>query len=436
MAAETFHQSLWSALTPAAEPMPALVGDVTADIVIVGAGFLGLSTALHMAEGGAKVVLLEADEPGFGASGRNTGFVVPSLKTAFGPADVRGLLGEAGDRLTALVGQSGNIVFDLIRRHAIDCSAEQTGWLQPAHTAGILSILEQRQRDWAVLGRRVEILSRDETAEKIGAPGYHGALLDPTGGQINPLAYARGLARAAREQGVAIHARSRVQQVARADGKWMAVTEQGRVRADRLLLTTNALVDRLYPAVADAIIPVRVHQIASQRFGEAEQASILHGRSPVADTRRHTFAVRWSPDGRLVTGGLVMPGPMPLERATRYFSKRLQNTFPALGPIRAEHVWSGVIAATLDSMPRFMSLEPGLDAAIGCNGRGIALTTSLGRAIAGLYTGTLAAGEFPLPHKPPQPVPGKLVAQYGPAFWLPWSNLRDRLESSAGPAAS
>jgi glycine/D-amino acid oxidase-like deaminating enzyme len=202
-----------------------------------------------------------------------------------------------------------------------------------------------------------------------------------------------------------------------------------------MLLTTNALVGALYPAVADAIIPVRVHQIASQRFSEAEQAQILIGRSPAADTRRHTFAVRWSPDGRLMTGGLVMPGPAPLQRATRYFSRRLERFFPALGPIRVEHVWSGVIAATLDSMPRFMSLEPGLDAAIGCNGRGIALTTSLGKAIAGSYAGTLADAEFPLPHRPPQAVPGRFIAQYGPAFWLPWSNLRDRLEGGSGAAA-
>ncbi len=429
MAAETFHRSLWSALTPVAAEHPPLSGTIEADVAIVGAGFLGLSTAVHLAESGARVALLEADEPGFGASGRNTGFVVPSLKTAFGPADVSALLGPAGDRLTALVGQSGDTVFETIRRLGIDCSAEQTGWLQPAHTAAVMKVLEQRQRDWAALGRTVDLLDAAATAQKMGTKGFHGALFDRTGGQINPLAYARGLARAAVGAGVALHARSRVTGIGRAGGRWMVSTSSGSVTAGRVLLTTNALIGALEPSVAGAIIPVRVHQIASQILPAEAHAEILIGRSPAADTRRHTFAVRWSPDGRLMTGGLVMPGPAPLARATRIFTRRLEHFYPGLGPIRTDHVWSGVIAATLDSMPRFMALAPGLDAAIGCNGRGIALTTSLGKAIAGTYSGALSEADFPLPHAPPQPVPGRLVAQYGPAVWLPWSNWRDRMES-------
>lgn len=430
MAAETFHRSLWSALTPPGPETPALLGERQADVAIVGAGLLGLSTALHLAESGVRVVLLEAEEPGFGASGRNTGFVVPSLRTSFGPSDVRARLGEHGERLTELVGESGNIVFELIRRLGLDCDAEQTGWMQPAHSAAMMRVLEARSRDWAERGRTVPILDAAETARRSGISGYHGALLDPTGGQINPLAYARGLARAALAAGAVIHAGSRVTGLERQGSDWVARSAKGHVKASRILLTTNALVGALQRPLAASIIPVRVYQIATGRLPGELARTILPGRSPLADTRRHTFALRWSPDGRLVTGGLVLPGPGALARASRTFTRRLEHFLPALGPVRADHVWSGVIAATLDQMPRFVDLAPGLDAAIGCNGRGIALTTALGRAIANLYAGRLDPEAFPLPHRPPEPVPAHIFARHGPAFWLPWSNWRDHLEST------
>jgi len=426
MATETFAQSLWSSLSRPLEGYEELTESIEADVLIVGAGFLGLSTALHLAETGTRVALVEADEAGFGASGRNTGFVVPSLKTAFGPADVARHLGQdKGERLISLVGQSGNIVFDLIRRLGIECSAEQVGWMQPAHTASIAKVLEKRQADWRERGRSVEILSAEETGRRIGYKGYHSALLDPTGGQINPLAYARGLADACRKAGVALYFRSRVTELSKAGAKWLARTPKGSGAAERVLLTTNALIGKLQPELFASIIPVRVHQIATQQFDETIQGTFLIGRSPVADTRRHTFAVRWSPDGRLVTGGLVMPGPAPLERASRFFAKRLERFFPALAPIKAEYVWNGVIAATTDSLPRFLSLSPGLDAAIGCNGRGVALTTSLGRDIAGLYSGKLEVSDFPLAHERPRGVPGRALAEHGPSLWLPWSTFRD-----------
>lgn len=430
MAVETFAKSLWSALTPAGPTAPPLRGEADADVVVVGAGFLGLSTALHLAESGVRVMLLEADEVGFGASGRNTGFVVPSLKTSLGPSDVADKLGpDFGERLVRLVGESGNVVFDLIERLGIECSAEQNGWMQPAHTAAIARVLERRSAEWRERGRTVEILTAAETARKIGAAGYHGALYDPTGGQINPLAYARGLAQACLARGVALHNRSRVTAIERDGTNWRVVTADGRVKVSRVLLTTNALVGRLWPAMAESIIPVRVHQIATKRLSADIQARIVPDRSPVADTRRHTFAVRWSPDGRLVTGGLIMPGHGPLKRASRFFSKRLAGFFLELGVVEPDYVWSGVIAATTDSLPRFVALAPGLDAAIGCNGRGVALTTSLGREIAALYSGRIGAEAFTLPHEPPKPVPGRRLAAIGPHLWLPWSEWRDRREA-------
>jgi glycine/D-amino acid oxidase-like deaminating enzyme len=431
MLPETFHRSLWSALSRPGLNRPELEQDLHCDVLVIGAGLLGLSTALHLGESGVKVALLEAQEVGFGASGRNTGFVVPSLRSALGPASLTNKLGAVhGERLGNLVGASGSTVFDLIRRLGIDCQAEQTGWLQPAHSPLMGEILHRRYSEWRERGQQLQYLSARQTYEKCGISGYHGALFIPSGGQLNPLAYARGLACSCVERGVELYEHTSVTSFAQRGAGWHAQTPKGSVLADRVLLTTNALIGELVPEVAASIIPARVFQIATQSFNEAEQAHILPTRSPVADTRRHTFAIRWSPDGRLITGGLVLPGPARLQRAQHVFARRLATLMPGKVKMETPFVWTGVIAATLDSLPRFMAVAPGMDAAIGCNGRGVALTTSLGKEIARFYSSGMPEGGFVLPHSKPKPVPMHWFAKAGPNLWLPWSDLRDRIEAS------
>ncbi len=430
MGIETFEQSVWSAITPPAVAAPPLEGAASADVVLVGGGFLGLITGLRLAEAGVSVIVLEADEPGFGASGRNTGFVVPSLKSHMRPADVARVIGaERAERLFHLVGRSGSIVFDLVDRLKLDCQAERTGWMQPAHTADAMRIVERGRDDWRTFGREVDVLDASETARAIGCDGYLGALFDRSGGQINPLAYARGLARALVAAGGRLHAHSRATRLERNGARWTVSTDRGEVAADRVILTTNALVGKLSPAVDASMIPVRGHQIATQRFGPEEQARIMPARQCVADMRRHTFAARWSPDGRLLTGGLVLPGPGELARAARFFARRIESFFPGLGPIRAEHVWFGTIAVTTDSLPRFLSVAPGLDAAIACNGRGVAMTTALAGEIAGLLAGRTREEDFILPRQVPAKLPWRRFAPLARPLWLPWNTFRDRIES-------
>ncbi len=429
-----FAGSLWSALTPQQATGTRLDGSEETDVAIVGGGFLGLSTALHLAEAGVRVTVLEAEAIGFGASGRNTGFVVPSLKTALGPADVAQHLGKThADNYVRLIGGSGDAVFGLIKRLGIDCAAEQKGWFQPAHSAAMARRLEQRANDWRGSGADVELVSGDEVARRTGLPGYHGAIFVPSGGQINPLAYVRGLARAAVAAGAVIHEGARVSRVEPDRKGWRVRTPAGDVLATRVLLATNAMVGPLRPEIEYSMVPARVHQIATGILPGSARRIILPERTPVADTRRHTFAVRWSPDGRLITGGLVLPGPGSVERARRFFNRRLGFFFPQVGSIKVDYVWSGVVAMTLNSLPRFVSLGPGLDAAFGCNGRGIALTTSLGRDIAALYAGRMTEAEFPLPVTAPKAVPGRQLSRIGPPLYLPWSEFRDWADSRQAP---
>ncbi|MEI4485762.1 FAD-binding oxidoreductase [Frigidibacter sp. MR17.14] len=430
-----FTRSLWAAISGPGPDLPALSGEDTADVLVVGAGYLGMTTALNLAAEGLRVVLLEAGEPGFGASGRNTGFVVPALKKALSPENVDATYGRArGERFNAMIGGAGHAVFDAIRRHCIDCTPEQTGWMQPAHSRAALEGCRRQAAEWAARGfSAVTVIDADETRARTGMEGYHGALLVPSGGQVNPLAYARGLARACVAEGVRLYAQSPVTGLAREGRLWAATTPSGRVTAPRVLMTTNAMIGRLIPEVAASIIPTYSFQIATQSFGPEVQARVLPARSPVADARRHLFAARWSPDGRIVGGGLVYPGPGRLARARARFSHRFERFLPALGPVRAEFSWACKVAVTLDALPRLQALDEGLWAAIGCNGRGVALTAAYGIELGRFLSDRVTAADFVVPVTRPEPVPMRALAGMGPYAWLPWSEFRDRRETEALP---
>jgi glycine/D-amino acid oxidase-like deaminating enzyme len=434
MVAETFTASLWSAITPAGAAYGHLNGAHEADFVVVGAGYLGMNTAYNLARAGAAVALVEASEPGFGASGRNTGFVVPTLKHALSPASVVGKYGaRRGEMFNAMIGGSGAHLFSVIRDNRIDCAAEQTGWLQPAHSRAALAACAAQAKEWQARGFGVELLDAGETARQTGMKDYHGAMRIPTGGQINPLAYARGLARACAENGVRIFASSPVTGIERDGAAWRVKAAGGEIRAKQVVLTTNAMVGKLCRAVDAAIVPTLSFQIATQRFPEEMQRRILPSRSPVADSRRHLFAARWSPDGRLVGGGLVYPGPFRIARAKRRFEARFARFLPELGPIRAEYAWVGTVAVTLDSLPRLFDIAPGLWAPIACNGRGIALTAAFGRELGRFLAGQVTADDFVVPIVKPQPVPLRVFATLGPYFWLPYSEFKDRYEAEPPP---
>jgi glycine/D-amino acid oxidase-like deaminating enzyme len=423
---DTFGRSLWSALSPPALALPELAGELRIDCVVIGAGFLGLSLALHLALKGATVAVLEAEEPGFGASGRNTGFVVPSLTAGSGPEDLRKKLGpEWGDRLSRFVGGSARFLFALLKQHAIDCAAEPNGWLQAAPTAARFALVEERVGQWSALGQPVRLLDQAETEKATGSRAYRGALLDESGGQINPLAYARGLAQAAIKAGASIFARSRVQSWAVDDKGWRVATASGVVVARQAFFTTNALVGSLIPSVARSLIAARPYQVATQPLGEDIRARILPSRQPLSDLHRHTFAVRWSPDNRLVSGGLaVFNTPGAVDRMAAYFLRRLRLYLPDLPRLQAAYAWNGVVATTPDFYPKIWTLSRGGYAPIGCNGRGVAVTTALGAALANFAA---SGDESALPVQPSAPAPHAMHAllAHGPSLWLAWNRARD-----------
>jgi len=200
--------SLWTAVTPPGPKLPELTGDAHADVIVIGGGFTGLSAALHLREAGVDVAVVEAMEPGWGASGRNNGQVIPTLSRP-DPEDIVARHGAAGERFVALLRDSASMLFDLARRYQIQAEQEQSGWVQPVHSPGRIGIAERRVRQWSKVGAPVELLSRDATRAMLGSDAWFGGFWNRSGGHINPLALSRGLARVVLECGGRIYARSR-----------------------------------------------------------------------------------------------------------------------------------------------------------------------------------------------------------------------------------
>src|SRR5436305_3518972 len=210
--------SLWAAATPPGPDLPELAGATAADVVIIGGGFTGLSAALHLREAGVEVALVEAMEPGWGASGRNNGQVIPTLSRP-DPEEIVARHGAAGERFVTLLRDSASTLFDLARRYQINAEQEQTGWVQPVHSPGRIKIAERRVRQWSKYGAPVELLSRERTRDMLGSDAWFGGFWNKSGGHINPLALTRGLARAVLDSGGRIYVRSPAIRFSRNNGR-------------------------------------------------------------------------------------------------------------------------------------------------------------------------------------------------------------------------
>src|SRR3954451_7142354 len=247
-----WSDSLWAAATPAGPDLPELIGTAEADVIIIGGGFTGLSTALHLREAGVEVAIIEAMEPGWGASGRNNGQVIPTLSRP-DPEEIVATHGAAGERFVALLRDSASMLFDLARRHKINAEQEQTGWVQPVHSPGRIAIAERRVRQWSKFGAAVELLSRDQTRAMLGSDAWFGGFWNKSGGHINPLALSRGLARVVVERGGRIYARSPAINFERHNNRWVVKTAEGEISGRALILATNAYTGEFSTSLAPRI---------------------------------------------------------------------------------------------------------------------------------------------------------------------------------------
>lgn len=387
---------LWEASAPPAPATPALAGDIAADVVIVGAGYTGLSAALHLAERGARAVVLEAVEVGFGGSGRNVGLVNAGMWTM--PDDLPDILGAVhGERLLAQLSEAPGLVFDLVERHGIACQAERAGTLHCAADGKGLAEIVERARQWRSRGAPVELLDAGETARRVGSSAYAGALLDRRAGTIQPLAYVRGLATAAIGAGAAVHGGSAVVACEDLGDRWRLRTAGGSVTAPHVIVATNAYSSGIWSMVRTELVRLPYFNLATRPLGDNLRRSILPEREGVWDTRKILSSFRFDRAGRLVFGSVGALRGTGTAIHRDWGRRALARLFPQLGDIEFEQEWYGAIGMTDDALPRFHRHDRNIWSISGYNGRGIGPGTSFGRDLARLTAGEIGSDDLALP---------------------------------------
>ena len=387
--------SLWDASAKEVDYRNPMQDDTIVDVAVVGGGFTGLSTALHCAEKGLSVRVLEAEQIGFGGSGRNCGLVNAALWLP--PQKVREKLGDTyGPRFIQKFGSGPSYVFDLIEKHQIQCEVTRTGTIHAAHGPSGFEDLKERHKEWQRLGEPVDLVSKAEVEEIIGTDHFHGGLVDHRCGTINPMGYCRGLARVALASGAEINTGVRATKLTRDGYQWKVETDQGLVTAKAVILGTNAYTDDLWPNLKRIFTMIHYFQLATKPLGP-EAANILPGKQGLWDTGQIMFNIRRDGFDRLLVGSMgKVVGTKDKGLSHRWAQKQIARIFPSLGPVEFEEAWHGQIAMTPDHLPRIYELDQNLFTPIGYNGRGITTGTLFGQTMADLLTG-MDRADLPLP---------------------------------------
>jgi glycine/D-amino acid oxidase-like deaminating enzyme len=416
-------QSLWSVTAPAGPACSALAGAQRAQAAVIGAGYTGLSAALHLAEAGRDVVVLEAADVGERASGVNGGQVIPGVKPD--PDTLEAMLGPyAGGRLVATAAAGPDLVFELIARHGIQCEAVHAGWIQPATSEAALAQLARRAEQWWRRGAAVELLSRREVLQLTGSARYCGGLLDRRGGTVQPLAYVRGLAHALSRAGGRIHTHSPAVRLARVAGAWNIETPAGSVSAPLVIIATDAYTDAISEELRRTVVVVPSFQVATAPIPAPLRSTILPDGQAASDTWHLLRYFRLDAGGRLVLGSRGTFAPAPTLRAVQYQYRAVHEIFPQLRDIAFEYHWGGLVAMTRDHLPHLHELAPGLLAGLGYNGRGVAMATVMGRLLARRALGASVV-ELGFPVTPVLPVPFHALSGVGARAAIQYLRLVD-----------
>ncbi len=403
--------------------LPALGGEVEADVVVVGGGCTGLSAALHAAEAGARVVLIEGGRIGWGASGRNGGQMIPGLRK--GAAGLVAALGRERARLLFdLAVSARSLVVERIARHAIACDLRTTGHLAAAVKTSDLRWMEAEARclrevmDWP----HTDLLTAAGARAVVDAP-YHGGLFDRLGGHLHPLNYTLGMAQAAKDAGVTLFENSPAIRLENTGGVRIA-TPAGAVRARHGVLAGDSFLAGLSPRVESRIMPVANYVIATAPL--TDPAALIPGDAAISDSRFVVNYYRRSADGRLLFGGGERYSPAPPADIAAFVRPYMEATFPALAGVAIDHAWGGLVSITTSRLPHLGRAGEVLFAH-GYSGMGVLFSTLAGKLLADALHGEpggldLFAGVEPAPFPGGRALRGPLHV-----LGMLWYAMRDRL---------
>lgn len=412
-----------TAIPPVATPP--LDGEQTTDVVIVGGGFTGLSTALHLAERGIRATVLEAHEPGWGASGRNGGQVNPGLYP--NPDEILAELGpEQGRRALGFSGGAPDVVFRLIERHQIQCEAAQTGTLRVAFNNEGLGRSRATFEQLKASGSPVQWRDAQALAAATGTDRYVGGMLFPQGGKVNPLGYARGLAQAAINLGAVVHGGSPATRVERQGSRWQVTTPTGKVTADRLVLATNGYSDALWPDLAKSIVPLFSTIAATEPLSPELAKQVMPAGSVLYEVGHVTVYYRLDAQHRLLMGGRATQRPLEHIEDAKHLIDYAHLLFPQVQGLRWTHAWNGQLAITPDHFIHVHEPAENVHVCLGYNGRGVAMATAMGMALAERIDGG-RADELPIPVTGIRPMPFHAFWKTGVDIRILYGRIRDRL---------
>jgi gamma-glutamylputrescine oxidase len=405
---------------------PRLEGDARADVVIVGGGYTGLTAALHLAERGVDVVLIEAQRVGWGASGRNGGQLHSGQRRDQGWLEKR-FGRETGHALWDLAEEAKALVIDLIGRHGIEAQL-RFGLIEPMHKkrmvgkakADVRRLREEYGYD------EIDWLERDALAAAIGTDVYFGAKRDRGAGHLDPLALAQGLARAAAKAGARIHEESAATEVSRSAPN-AVTTAGGKVSADVIVLARDAELSGIEPAIEARIMPIKNYIVATEPIGAGRPGGLIPGGEAVSDSRFVVHYWRPSHDGRLIFGGgetYTSREPADIRALVR---PHLLATYPGLKNTRLDFAWGGTVGITWHRLPVVRRLRPGVYAAGGYSGQGVGLAPFAGKILADAIAGdTGRFDRFAALPTPPFPG-GKWLRPAALVAGMTWYALRDRI---------
>jgi glycine/D-amino acid oxidase-like deaminating enzyme len=398
---------------------PPVAGGLSTDVAIIGGGYTGLATAYHLktADPSLKVAVLDAETAGFGASGRNAGFVM----TLFGASSglMKSLHGK--DKLLAAhkyMESAIDALEAMVAEHKIDCDFERSGFLKvatsPAYEARIKKEIELFH---SIGAQGFEWLDAAQVAARVRSPTFMGACWEPHCGLLNPVKWVDALRRLALARGAKLYEGTRVETVTREGGAFLLATPGGVVTADKVVFATNGYT-HLIPGFASKQVPAFAYIVVTERLSEAQRAAVgWAGREGIEDGRNFMHFYRLTPDNRILVGG--GPGLVPYggsmdhdayPKAWQHLEAFITTTFPALRGIRFTHRWGGAFSVTSDSTPQIGTLHGGGAVySIGCTGHGVAMTHMNGRILRDLVLGRTTEltelwfvnrRSFPIPPEP------------------------------------
>jgi len=382
------HLSYYWAALPDPPPRAALAGSASCDVGVVGGGIAGISAALHLAQRGFRVTVLEAERVGWGASGRSGAQALfgvaagqDKLNRLIGPADAR--------RVWDMSVEALDLMRELVATHAIDCDfvpGQLHVAIKPRQWDELRHWHDELHRDFGYTS--VSLTDASQTRALVDSGRYIGGMHDTNSAHLQPLAYLRGLATAAERAGCTIHENSRVLGHTRRDGRPVLRTAHGELGCSHVVYAGNAWLGSTAPALARRIMPVGTYIVATEPLGESTARALLPRNTAVTDINWVLDYFRRSADHRLLFGGRVSYSgldPFNTAHATR---ARMLKVFPQLANARIEHAWGGYVDITMNRAPDFGRLEPDVYYLQGFSGHGIALTGLAGKLVAEAIAGS------------------------------------------------